>query len=149
MKPILCVLLLLVQNPAEADEPPAVGRPPNFSGAIGPCRVSARAEPTKVQAEEPIVYTLRISGNPSLKTLDRPDLRKLPRFSNLFHITNRDDRYNAAEQAREFDFVLRPRNAGVKEIPAFPFVYFKRGMVPAHLGYQTGLAPAIPLVVES
>jgi hypothetical protein len=134
--------------PVDVVEPPVVGQPANFSGAIGSYRVTMRAEPTELQAEDPLLLTVRLTGSGDLERLQRPDLRTLPRFTEQFQIETLQDRYLPNEKAREFDYHLRPRSISVKEIPALPFVYFKPGILPAYKGYQTTYAASIPLVVK-
>ena len=59
---------------AGSPEPPVVGRPLDFSGAVGgPFTVTATAEPTEVTAEEPFTLTLRITGPGNLADLPRPE----------------------------------------------------------------------------
>jgi hypothetical protein len=129
-------------------QPPVAGRPDGFNGAVGVFHIATRAEPTDLQAEDPLVFTVRITASGSLEHIQRPDLRRLPRFARRFRIDDLDQRDLADQKTREFDYRLRPLNAGVKEIPALPFVYFKPGMIPDYRGYQTALAPAIPLTVR-
>jgi hypothetical protein len=131
-----------------SEEPPLVNRPTNFQGAVGNFRITMRAEPTELQAEDPLLLTVRITGTGNLQELKRPDLRRLPKFTDKFHVENDTDRYLPREQAREFVYRLKPLTASVKEIPPLPFVYFKPGMIPPHKGYQTALAKAIPLRVK-
>jgi BatD DUF11 like domain len=149
---VLCVFVLLATGLTRADdseiEPPAVGRPENFSGAIGSFQLTMRAQPTQVQVEDPIVLTVRIVGTGDVQRLERPNLRRLPRFTQHFQIENLADRYLPSEKAREFDYRLRARSAEVHEIPPLPFVYFKPGVVPDYKGYQTTYTAAIPLTVR-
>src|SRR2546423_1024900 len=85
-KPDALLLCSLLDVPsAAADEfssivPPVAGRPLNFSGAVGSFDIQTRATPTSLQAEEPLIFTVRIFGTGSLRELARPDLRKLPSF---------------------------------------------------------------------
>jgi hypothetical protein len=128
-------------------EPPFPGQPPGFTGAVGSFHVTMRAMPTTLQAEDALVLTVRIAGTGSLKRIGRPDLKKERSFARHFHIDNLDDRVLPGEHAREFDYRLRPRSADVKEIPPLPFVIFLPGYLPEYKGYQTRMAPAIPLTV--
>jgi hypothetical protein len=130
------------------EEAPLAGRPKDYSGAIGTYRVSTRAQPTELQAEDPLTFTVRITGTGPLEKLQRPDLRRLPRFAERFHIEDAGDRTLPEDRAREFDYRLRPRNAAVKEVPPLPFTYFKPGVVPEYRGFQTTYAPAVPLTVK-
>jgi hypothetical protein len=133
---------------SHAVEPPVAGQPANFSGGIGTFHVTSRAVPTQLQAEDAIHLTVRVTGTGSLQHIARPELRRLAKFTALFHVENLKDRYVAQQNAREFDYLLRPKHAEVKEIPAIPFVYFKPGVVPDYKGYQTTYAPAIPITVK-
>jgi hypothetical protein len=144
----LLLALTLVPGTRADDEPPVAGRPAGFAGAVGDYRITMSAEPTDVQAEDAVRLRVRIVGKGPLRGVARPDLRRLPRFAKSFHIDDDGERDLPAEKAREYVYRLRPRNAGVKEVPSLPFVFYKPGLVPAHLGYQTRSAPAIPLRVR-
>src|SRR5581483_5536230 len=146
-KLLACLCLALALWPAGANakepaEPPIAGRPAHFSGGVGTFRVTSRATPTKLQAEEAIHLTVRVTGSGSLQEIARPELRRSTKFTAHFHVENLKDRYLPKENAREFDYLLRPKSASVKEIPAVPFVFFKPGVVPDYKGYQTTYAPA-------
>jgi hypothetical protein len=145
------VLLLLTMAPAEANtpEPPVVGRPLDFSGAVGgPFTVTAIAEPTVVTAEEPFTLTLRIAGPGNLAQLPRPDLRKLDRFARDFAVEDSPDRFEAAPPVREFRYRLRPRRADVREVPRWKFVYFNPAGGPTSRGYMTTYTEPIALTVR-
>src|SRR5438067_623194 len=135
---LLILLLAFSASSAEDEvsaakvEPPIVGRPAHFSGAIGSYKVRMRAEPTVLQAEDPLILTVRITGSGSLESLARPNLQRQDRFAKQFQIENLKDRYLPDERAREFDYRLRPRSSAVKEIPALPFPFFTPGIVPAY-----------------
>src|SRR5437588_4706094 len=102
---LFCVLVVL--NPAAyaagSPEPPVVGRPLDFSGAVGgPFTVTAAAEPTEVTAEEPFTLTLRIAGPGNHAQLARPDLRKLDRFAGDFAVEDGPDHFQPTPPVREF-----------------------------------------------
>jgi hypothetical protein len=151
--PVLAVLACAAsggeQGNRDAVEPPIAGQPVNFSGAIGSYRIAMVAEPTSLQAEDPIKLTIRInvSGSGSLKQINRPNL-KIAAFTRHFLIQDGQTRDLPDQQAREFEYFLRPKNPGVKQIPAVPFVYFNPAIVPASKGYQWAYARAIPLTVR-
>src|SRR5438067_7787002 len=135
---LLCVLALThpAAYGAGSPEPPVVGRPLDFSGAVGgPFTVTAVAEPTTVIAEEPFTLTLRIAGPGNLAQLPRPDLRKLERFARDFAVEDGPDRFEPAPPVREFRYRLRPRRADVREVPRWKFVYFNPAGGPTPRGY--------------
>src|SRR5262245_55833088 len=84
-------MLALADPPAA--EPPLVGRPLDWSGAVGgPFAVEMTAEPTELAAEEPLTLTLRITGRGNLSSLPRPALGKLESFK-AFAVDDLDDRF--------------------------------------------------------
>jgi hypothetical protein len=147
---IWATAFILVLPAADAAlSPPIVGRPVDFSGAIGgPFVAQWVATPTEVMAEEPATLTLRITGPGNLDDLPRPALEKLEAF-NSFAVESLDDRFVPGDPPRrEFRYRVRPRSAAAKEIPRFKFVYFNPRIVPAARGYQTTYADAVPLTVK-
>jgi hypothetical protein len=150
---LLLVLGIAGTSFAHADDgkttvtPPVAFRPADFHGAIGSLKISMHAQPTKLQAEDSIILTVRINGQGNLGELERPNLRKNPAFFRSFDVTNLGDRYDADQGAREFDYRLRPRYTSVREIPRLALVYFKPGFTPPEKGYQTTYAAPVPLQV--
>src|SRR4051794_14298862 len=119
------LLALVVAIPARADDeeddpnaPPLVGRPENFSGAVGSYQISYRAAPTQVAVEEPITLTVRIIGSGPEK--HRPERNKLHLFPDEaekdFYIqgVSEQDRYLAKENTWEFVYRLKPKHPGVE-----------------------------------
>src|SRR5438105_2127767 len=148
---IFAVLVVLVgdasgseQGSRDAAEPPIAGQPLSFSGAIGSYRIAMTAEPTVLLAEDPLTLTIRISlaGSGALHQINRPNLKKIASFARNFVIQDGPTRDLPDQKAREFQYVLRPKNPGVKQIPAVPFVYFNPTIVPPSKGYQRAYATA-------
>jgi len=138
------------QADVNAVAPPIAGQPVNFSGAIGSYAIVMQAEPKSLQAEDSLTLTIRITvtGAGSLEQIRRPNLKRIGQFAKHFVIQDGKERDLAKEKTREFEYVLRPKNAAVKQIPAVPFVYFNPAIVPASKGYQWAYARAIPLTVR-
>src|SRR5205823_11265937 len=100
-------------GPADKDEPddiPVVGRPPDlpFSGASGSFEVSARAEPTTVQAEKPLTLTLTVRATgPVRHAPKRIDLRGVPAFAQRFYVGDpAEGARHPGPTAWEFDYTL-------------------------------------------
>lgn len=133
-------------------EPPVVGRPIDWSGAIGgPFVVTLTAEPNEITAEEPLTLTVRIAVAPggnagNLRELARPALAKLQSFI-LFAVEDVDDHFIDDPPRREFRYRMRPRSTDVKEIPRLKFVYFNPRLR-ADRGYMTTYSEAVPLTVK-
>jgi hypothetical protein len=134
----------------DPDEPPVVGQPAGFNGAVGVYKVATTAEPTDLQAEDPLTLTVRITGSGSPRhPPQRPPLRRLPEFTRRFVIEDLPGPSPTASPAVwEFRYRLKPLNPTVKEIPALRFDYFKPGVIPREKGYRSTYAPAIPLTVR-
>lgn len=137
-------------QPAEEtdeNEPPIAGQPMLFNGAVGDYQIATRADRTELQAEDPILFTIRITGTGPAEHLPRrPNLRQIPEFSRRFQIDDlpREDRTLPAERLWEFNYRLRPKSLTppVDEIPAVPFVYYKPPR------YHTRFSDPIPLKVK-
>jgi hypothetical protein len=145
---IIAAIVLALQSAPDV-APPVVGRPADFSGAVGgPFVVQWLADRIDVTAEEPIALTLRITGPGDLATMPRPPLGKLDAFKPLA-VDDLDDGLVPGEPPRrEFRYRVRPRTAAATEIPRFKFVYFNPKIVPASRGYQTTYADPLRLTVK-
>jgi hypothetical protein len=130
------------------DEPPLAGRPANFTGAVGNFRISTSAAPTRVHAQDPMMFTVRISGSASQEGApQRPNLKRITEFNRSFRIKDLNSSH-PEPGVWEFHYELKPLRAGVREIPAIRFDYYKPGIMPPEKGYRTTYAPAIALRVE-
>src|SRR5262249_24837805 len=103
-------------------EPPATGRPKDWHGAIGRFALAAEVAPTKARVGDPLTLTVTVTGSGNLADLAPPDLGAEPAFAAGFKV------YDATAQtkggARVFAWGLRPKSAGVKEVPPVPFSWF-------------------------
>jgi hypothetical protein len=148
--PFLLTPPALAEEDGQGEEPPALGQPAYFNGAIGTFQVSASVEPATVQAEDPLIYTVRITAPaPPQRPPQRPHLAAFPAFGKNFYTEDvgppAGDHPNPTTWA--FRYRLKPKDVQVREVPAFPFVWYKPGVVPPRLGYQTAYVPAQPLTV--
>jgi hypothetical protein len=115
-----------------------VGRPANFSGAVGVYWISYAAAPTKVAVEDSVTLTVRITGSgPKGHLPERSRLRLFPaevaRDFYVEDVPDKDrvtavpekDRHHPEEtQAWEFTYRLKPKHLKVKHLPALEFAYF-------------------------
>ena len=135
----------------EADEVPVVGRPSDlpFSEASGWFEVRVSAEPTTVEAETPLTFTLSVRAvRPARRPPQRIDLRQLPAFADHFYIEDAGEEPNRPdEQTWEFVYRLKPRRTDVTEVPSLPFVYFNPYLLTASKGFQVIYTDPIPLRV--
>jgi hypothetical protein len=147
-------LLFFGPTPAPAgegdpNEPPAVGQPDDFSGAVGVYSIHLRATPTEVAVEDPITLTVVITGTGPAKYLpDRAKLRLFPpELAKDFFVEPRpqEDRHFAGpwEGVWEFVYRLRPKHVGVKRTPELRFVYYD----PLKARYQPARVRGVPIKV--
>jgi hypothetical protein len=140
------------EDEADPDDIPLVGRPSDlpFSGASGRFEVSTRAEPTTLEAETPLAFTVRVQATgPVRHPPRRPDLRQLPAFTERFHVEDPDEGSRHPDpRTWEFLYRLKPKGTDVTEIPSLPFVYFNPDIRPANRAFQVVYTDAIPLRVK-
>jgi hypothetical protein len=134
----------------QPEEPPLVGQPAHFSGAVGTFTISTHAEPISLQAEDPLVFTVTIrSVGAALQPPRRPRLQGLPEFGRLFVVEDIADMSTPKPPGVwEFRYRLRPRNAEVKQIPEMRLDYYKPGIIPRQKGYRVAYAEPISLAVS-
>jgi hypothetical protein len=108
-----------------AVEPPRATRPPDWAGAVGALRVSARVDTTAVRVGDPVLLTVAVSGRGNVKLFPRPRLA-VPRAA-VVPAAERVDLGSDSlhiEGVKEFDWILTPLAAGRVEIPAVRYPYF-------------------------
>lgn len=118
---------------------PAAGRPAAFSGAVGAFTVTASASPVDVEVGAHVQVTLRIEGDGDVTGFDPPRLAATPQFHVFGEI---DDR---ASPTRTVVYDVAPRDADVREIPAFVLDYFD----PDTTSYRTARTSALPITVRA
>jgi hypothetical protein len=137
-------------EPDEDGDVPAVGRPADlpFSGASGRFRVRAKAEPTAIEAETPLTFTLTVQGlGPVKRAPHRLDLKQVQAFLDNFYIEDGEDRH-PDETTWEFTYRLKPRRTDVREVPGVPFVSYDPALVGAGKPFQVAYTDPIRLRVR-
>ncbi|MEA3212990.1 MAG: hypothetical protein QOE70_6047 [Chthoniobacter sp.] len=123
---------------------PAVGRPQNFSGAVGQFTFSAEGSPQRVKIGDPLTMKLTVSGRGNFDRIEAPVLsdptgwRVYPPSTNF---KAEDD--IGVSGSKTFDLAVIPE-ASKTAMPQFEFSYFD----PAAGKYVTLKSEAKPLVVE-
>ena len=127
-----------------AIDPPQDGRPPDYAGAVGTVRITARAETGATRVGDPVVLTVRVSAAGNVKLLPRPTL-ELPWAT----ITPGDERVEIDSTSarisgtKEFEWLITPREAGTQVVPAIHYPYFD----PVIRRYAVIESSPIPIVV--
>jgi hypothetical protein len=128
---------------------PVVGRPEGlpFSEASGRFEVHASAAPKELQAETPLTYTLTVKATAAVRQPpQRIDLTRVKAFDAGFFIEDGTER-RPRPGVWEFDYRLKPRHPGVKEVPSLPFVYYDPTIPVAAKAFQVLYTDPIPLHV--
>lgn len=108
---------------------PREGRPADFSGTIGRFTISATADKTEVEINQPVTVTFRLKGTGNIKSASEPNLPELEDFrvyraSSNENITVVEDKIGGTKTYEE---VFIPRRVGTLDIPAIQFSYFDPG----------------------
>ncbi|HEY3593419.1 MAG TPA: BatD family protein, partial [Polyangiaceae bacterium] len=108
-----------------AVQPPQVGRPGDYGGAVGHLRVAAKLDTVKSRVGDPMMLTIRVSGTGNVKLFPRPAVAL-----SWASVVNGDERVQVDTTARkisgakEFDWVLTPKIAGELDLPPIRYTYF-------------------------
>ena len=108
-----------------AVEPPAAGRPPDYAGAVGTLRISARTESPTTRVGDAVVLTVRLNAVGNVKLLPRPNVEL-----SWASLTPGDERVeidsaaNRISGTKEFDWIVTPRVTGTQVVPSIRYPYF-------------------------
>jgi hypothetical protein len=124
---------------------PENNKPASFRGAVGNFNFSASIDKQKTKTNEPITLKFDISGTGNLKLLELPPFELPNGFEKYDPKTdeqiNRSSKINGTKKA---EYLLIPRIAGAREIPAIEFSYFD----PEKKSYQTIKSKSFNVVIE-
>ena len=124
-------------------DPPTAGRPPEWRGAVGAYRVSSKIGSAQTKAGDPLVLTLRVEGQGNITLLPRPVVALS--WGTVIPAGERvsvDSQPASLRGAKEFDWIVTPRVAGVQYIPAVRFPYFN----PLTRRYE--IAESVPILKQ-
>jgi tetratricopeptide (TPR) repeat protein len=111
-------------EPIEVLDIPIAARPSDYRGAVGKYRIVAQAKPIDVKAGDPITLLLGVAGTGPMDLVQAPPLAELPALAKDFKVPD-EPLAGYVEGARKvFSTTIRPRKAGITEIPPIPFTYF-------------------------
>lgn len=120
--------------------PPAAGRPPQFTGAVGRFNVEATASPTNVAAGDPITVKVQITGQGNFDGVHLPELPAGSGFQ-LYPGTNSFTESDPLGMSgtKTFEAVIIPESPGVQTLK-WPWVTFWDPLAKA---YQTDQARSL------
>ncbi len=133
------------EHAIEVREPPVDGRPADFRGAVGRLTLTSRVDATRTRVGDPVTLTVTVSGVGSMPLLPRPVVT-IP----WAQVVNGPERLNIDSAStliggsKQFDFVVTPREQGVRDVPEMRYTYFN----PYTEQYEAAIAPAVGLRVD-
>lgn len=124
---------------------PEEGRPDGYSGTIGQFSISARADKTKVEVNQPVTVEFRIRGVGNIKSVAEPTIPEMDDFrvyraSSSESVSKPKDKIGGT---KIFEEVFIPRRDGRLEIPSVSMSFFD----PARGRYETVRTQPIKLTV--
>lgn len=125
---------------------PSAGRPADWGGAVGDWRVRLRVDSSRGRVGNPLVVTMRVEGRGNVTLLPRPRLN-VP-WGSVVAADERvdlDSTPSTLRGAKEFDWLVTPRDAGAQHIAPQRYSYFD----PVARRYEVALTPAVDIVVQS
>lgn len=119
---------------------PMEGRPSTFNGAVGKFSLSVEATPQSVTVGDPIVLTMKVSGNGNFKAVSSPVLQSTEGFK-VYDSQVKES--NSTAGIKVFEQVVIPTSNDVTELPEMLFSYFD----PTEGMYKTLTAQSVPIHV--
>ena len=104
---------------------PVSGRPASFTGAVGELGATSRLSTSHARMGDPVVLTLRLEGAGNVKLWPRPAIAlEWASVATGGERVQVDTSHARVRGAKEFDWLLTPREAGRKEVPPIEYPYF-------------------------
>ncbi len=104
---------------------PKLGKPDNFSGAVGHFTLSASATPKKSMVGDPITIKMSIKGAGNFDRVSSPSLDVSDGWKTYTPTTSFKPEDSAGYRGRKsFEQAIIPLDASIKEIPPVEFSYF-------------------------
>lgn len=105
---------------------PEQGKPSDFNGVVGKFTVESKLSSKEAKTDEPITYTIKISGTGNLKFVEAP-LVKMPEAFEVYDPKVKENLTNGANGltgTKQYDYLMIPRQPGEFKIEANNFSYF-------------------------
>ena len=103
---------------------PELGRPADYRGAVGHYEMITRAHLQSVKAGDPITFNIGIRGDGPMELVQAPPLAELASLTDGFKVPDESLAGLIEDDVKVFSVNIRPRRAGITEIPALPFSFF-------------------------
>jgi len=125
---------------------PSQGMPQGFSGAVGEFELAMTANPTNLNAGDPITVRIDVQGRgnfDSVQIPEQPAWRGFRLYPPTSEVESQDP--SGIVGKKRFEQIVTPESADLTALPSFVFSYFH----PESKAYKTLRAPAIPLHVAA
>ena len=119
---------------------PEVGKPAQFSGAVGEYQISAYVDRSVIEAGRALTLSVHISGRGSMQTVTAP---KLPAIQGVV-VNGPNLVEGTTPTTRTYAYALIPAQSGTLRIPAIAYIYFD----PSRAVYATAQTTPIPVSVR-
>ena len=103
---------------------PEEGKPRDFAGQVGRCKISVSATPTVLRAGEPITLTIVVDGYSFPEVFELPDLGRQLAFSRQFTMPARQSTGRIDGGRKTYIRTLRPLGQDTTAIPSVRLPYF-------------------------
>ena len=119
---------------------PEIGKPSQFSGAVGEYQISAQVDRSSIEAGRALTLSLQISGRGSMQTVTAPKLPAIPGV-----VVNGPTLVeDSVPTTQTYAYALIPARSGTLRIPAIAYIYFD----PSRAVYATAQTSPIPVSVR-
>ncbi len=123
---------------------PLKDRPMDYRGAVGNYRMVTQASPTQVKSGDPITLKIGIQGTGPMELVQAPPLNTLTSLTKDFKVSDEPLAGIVEGDVKVFTTTIRPRTAGISEIPAIPLSFFN----PDTAEFVSVQSDPIPIIVE-
>ncbi len=103
--------------------PPSIGRPDDYTGAIGAFTLAVTAKPTRLELGQPITLTIALRGSP-LDGVAGPDLSRQAELASRFDFVGDELIGDVDSGSKVFRRAVFPKQAGEQTIPPIRWSYF-------------------------
>ena len=126
-----------------ARDPPEMGRPADYSGAVGRLALTARVDTSGARVGNPVTLTVSVSGVGNVSLFPRPSVAVAwgDVVSGAERVTI-DSASTLVQGRKDFDWLVTPRQEGMLQLPALRYPYFN----PYTEQYEIALTP--PLILR-
>ena len=124
---------------------PEQGKPADYRGAVGRYRIVSEAEPSHVAAGDPITLRMGIVGDGPMELVQAPPLAEIDAVVQDFKVSDQSLAGFVRDDTKVFETTIRPRQAGIQEIPAIPFSFFN----PDTEAFETVFSLPISITVDA